>query len=376
MATADREGGVLDWLSRRLNLTEIFSLLTSYGMFHAELDSRKPLREALADATERPLPSYARWPRVLGLMTVVLIGIEILTGCLLGLYYLPAPEAAYASLGTILRDVSSGALVHQIHFWGAQVLLAVLLVRLGRFFVQRVYQPPRELVWVFAALLLLVCFHLDLTGRALPMSTTAYWGSVRALEIVAAVPVYGSLVLFLLGGIETGISDLTLIRFYVLHVALLPGLAVLLIYLHFSGVRRIGLTASSAAEPDVAGGAQFRLHLANLAIVLTLLVGLVVTLAVLLPVPFPGAADPYTTPPGVGPPWYLLACFGFLEWSSSVLPQWLAGLLLFAGVCAFVLLPFVDRTRAGGLGRRLWIVAAILLATFWLLLTVYGARVA
>ena len=84
-------------------------------------------------------------------MVVVLIGLEILTGSLLALYYLPTPEAAHASLGTILRDVTIGGLVHQIHFWGAQVLLAVLLVRLVRFLLQGVYRPPRELVWVFAA---------------------------------------------------------------------------------------------------------------------------------------------------------------------------------------------------------------------------------
>ena len=375
MAADDKRQGTLEWLSRRLNLTEVFSLLTSYGMFYAELDPRKPLREALAEAAARPTPSLARWPRVLGLMTVVLIGLEILTGCLLGLYYLPAPETAYASLGTILRDVSTGAMVHQIHYWGAQVLLAVLLVRLARFFYRRIYEPPRELVWVFAALLLLVCFHLDLTGRALPMSATAYWSSVRALEIVGSVPLYGSLVLFLLGGAETGISDLTLIRFYVLHVALLPGLAVILIYLHFSGVRRVGL-APATDEPRVPGRVQFRLHIANLAIILTLLVGVVVTLAVLIPVPFPGPADPYSTPAGVGPPWYLLACFGFLEWTAGVLPQWLAGLLLFIAVSAFVLAPFLDRTRPGSLGRRLSLVGAALLLVAWLLLTVYGARVA
>ena len=369
-----RAGGLTDWLAARLNLTEIFSLLTSYGLFYAELDPRKPFREALAEAAARPVPSYARWPRVLGLMVVVLLGIELLTGALLGLYYLPTPESAYSSLGTILRDVGSGALVHQIHFWGAQVLLAVLLVRLVRFFVQGLYRPPHELIWISAALLLLVCFHLDLTGQVLPMTTTAYWTGVRALEIVGAVPIYGSLVLFLLGGAEAAISDLTLIRFYILHVALLPGLAVLLIYLHFSGVRRIGLTPA-AGDAEVAGRLQFRFHLANLAIVLTLLVGLVVSLAVLAPVSFPGAADPYATPAGVGPPWYLLACFGFLEWTAAVLPRWLAGLLLFFGVSAFILVPFLDRGQPGSARRRLTLALAALLALAWLLLTWYGARV-
>lgn len=375
MGERRRVGATLDWLSARLNLTEIFSLLTSYGLFHAELDSRKPLREALAEVAESPAPSYARWPRVLGLMVVVLIGIELLTGSLLALYYLPTPETAHASLGTILRDVSTGGLVRQIHFWGAQVLLAVLLVRLARFLLQGVYRRPRELAWVFATLLLLVCFHSDLTGRALPMTTGAYWSSVRALEIVGSIPFYGSLVLFLLGGAETGIGDLTLIRFYTLHVALLPAMALTLIYLHFSGIRRVGLTPT-ASEPQVASRRQIRLNMANLAIVLTVLVGVVVTLAVLAPVPFLGAADPYATPPGVGPPWYLLAFFGFLEWTAGVLPQWLAGLLVFLAVSGFVLLPFFDRTRPGSLGRKLALAAAALLIFVWLLLTAYGARVA
>jgi quinol-cytochrome oxidoreductase complex cytochrome b subunit len=373
--SSNRAAGIVDWLSRRLNLTEIFSLLTSYGLFYAELDPRKPLTEALREAGARPAPSYSRWPRVLGLVVVVLIAIELLTGGLLALYYLPTPEAAHASLGTILRDVGAGALVHQIHFWGAQVLLAVLLVRLARFFLQRLYQPPRELAWVFAALLLLVCFHLDLTGRALPMTEGAYWTSVRALEIVGAIPVYGSLVIFLLGGVGAGISDLTLIRFYVLHVAILPGLAVMLIYLHFSGVRRVGL-APAGDEKQVVGRLQFRLHLVNLAIVLTLLVGVVVTLAVMAPVPFLGAADPYATPPGVGPPWYLLALFGFMEWTSGVLPQWLAGLLIFTGFSAFVALPFYERAKPGGRRRRLALAVAALLVIAWLALTYYGTRVA
>lgn len=375
MAGKDDKGNVLDWLSRRLNLTEIFSLLTSYGLFHAELDSRKPLREALSEAAERPAPSYARWPRVLGLIVVVLIGIEILTGSLLALYYLPTPEAAHASLGTILRDVSSGGLVRQLHFWGAQLLLAVLLVRLARFLLQGVYRRPRELTWVFATLLLLACFHLDLTGRALPMTIEAYWSSVRALEIVGSIPIYGSLVLFLLGGVEAGISDLTLIRFYGLHVALLPAMALMLIYLHFSGVRRVGLTPR-ADDSQVAGRLQVRFHVVNLAIVLTVLVGILVSLAVLAPVPFLGAADAYATPPGVGPPWYLLAFFGFLELTAGVLPQWLGGLVVFLAVSAFVLLPFVDRTKPGSLGRRLVLAGAALLIIAWLLLTAYGARVA
>jgi quinol-cytochrome oxidoreductase complex cytochrome b subunit len=372
---SDRKSRLLDWLSDRLNLTEIFSLLTSYGLFYAELDTSKPLREALAEATRRPMRSYARWPRGLGLIVVVLIAIEIVTGGLLALYYLPTPGSAHASLGTMLRDVQFGWFVHQIHFWGAQLLVAVLIVRLLRFFLQRVYSPPRELTWVFGALLLLVCLHLDTTGRVLPMTASAFWSTVRSLELVAAVPLYGPLAIFLLGGEQTFVSDLTLIRFYVLHVAVLPMMAVALIYFHFSGVRRVGLSMLGKEKSRV-GGMQMRMHVANLAIVLALLFGLLVSLAVLVPVPFEAAADPYATPPGARPPWYLLASFGFLEWTSGLLPQWLAGGLLLLGFLAFIVVPFVDHSRPGGKRGALRLVLAILAIVAWILLTGYGARVA
>ena len=62
-----------------------------------------------------------------------------------------------------------------------------------------------------------------------------------------------------------------------------------------------------------------------------------------------------------------LAFFGFLEWTAGALPQWLAGLLVFLTVSAFVLLPFVDRSRPGTLGRRLWLAAFVLLILVWLL---------
>lgn len=368
-------GGLINWLSARLNLTEIFSLLTSYGLFHGELDTRKSLPDALAEVRGQPMPSYARWPRVLGLMVVVLLGLEILTGALLSLYYLPTPETAHASLGTLLRDVHFGWLIHQIHFWGAQALIAILILRVLRFLFARVYEAPRELVWVLAALLLLVGFHLDLTGRALPWTSQAYWSSVRSLEIAASVPVYGSIVLFLLGGGGTAITDLTLIRFYVMHVAVLPFLAVLLVYLHFSGVRRIG-TMALPGEKSVSADKAVPIHLVNLAILLTLIFGLVVSLAVLVPAPFEAEADPFSTPMGAQPPWYLLAPFGFLEWSTTVLPLWLSGSLLFLAFAAFVALPFMDRRSGERRGRRFRSALVVVFLIAWIAFTLYGARVA
>ncbi|MCP4203197.1 MAG: cytochrome bc complex cytochrome b subunit [bacterium] len=368
---------LLGWLSTRLNLTEVFSLLTSYGLFYTELDPRKPLAEALEEALEKPVPSYSRWPRVLGLVVLVLLAVEILTGGLLALYYLPTPQSAHASVATILRDVDFGALIYQTHFWGAQMLIAVLILRLVRFFLQRVYRRPRELVWVFGVLLLLVSLHADLTGRFLPWTTSSYWSTVRAIEVLATVPVISNGMLFFIGTGGSFISDVALIRSYILHIAVLPLLALALVYFHFSTVRRIGLSGEEKTT-SIPGRRAVRAHLASLAIIFVLLLGVLMTFAVLAPLPFESKADPFSTPSGIGPPWYLLAPFGLLEMTAGFLPRWIVGLAMLMATVAAVALPFLHRPRpeeAGGRRPLVWAAAAIIVVS-WVLLTLYGASVA
>ena len=370
--TAAEEASLTGWLDRRVNLTEIFSLLPSYGLFPAEIDSRKPLKAALAEVEERPWPSFARWPRVLGLIVMLLLFVQFVTGGLLALYYLPTPETAHASLGTIVRHVDYGWFIHQMHSWGSQVLLLVLGLRLVRFFLTRSYRPPRELLWVFAAALLLVCFHLDLSGKALPFTEASYWSTIRALEIAGSVPIYGGVLMFLLGGGGAALSELALIRFYVLHVAVLPAVAIFMLYLHFSSLRRVGST--DRAAPSVPGTKAFRVHVANIAILLTVAFALLISLAILAPSPFEAEADAFTTVPGIGPPWYLLAPFGFLEWSAPFLPRWLAGTIIFLTFVAFLGLPFWDRSKGAGKTRNT--ILGVLFLVILILLSVYGARVA
>lgn len=366
-------GSILDWLERRLNLTEIFSFLTSFGLFYTGVDSSKPLRAAVREALDKPIPSYSRWPRVLSLIVVLLVALETLTGGLLALYYLPTPETAHASLGTILRDVDFGWLIRQIHFWGAQILIAVLILRIVRYFVQRTYRAPRELLWVFAWLLLFVALHSDLTGRLLPWSENSYWSTVRAIEIARAVPLYGPVLVFLIGGAESIISDLTLIRFYLLHVALLPALAVAIIYLHFSGVRQTGL-AETVEETKLPGRIAFRINFLNMVILLTIAFAVLLTLAILVPTGFQSVADPFRTVPGVGPPWYLLAPFAVLELTAGVVPRWLAGTLLFLSTLVVVGVPFWYRPATGRRPLPAFLLGAVVVL-LWLLLTWYGARV-
>jgi quinol-cytochrome oxidoreductase complex cytochrome b subunit len=151
-------------------------------------------------------------------------------------------------------------------------------------------------------------------------------------------------------------------------------MAMLMVYLHFSGVRRVGMT-EIAGEHKRKGRTAFRRHMLNLGIALAFLFGVIGTLAVLFPHPFGTPADTYATPTGIGPPWYLLAPFGFLEWASGPLPRFLSGGLLLILFIVFVAWPFIDRGDSANQKTINWLVAALVLAA-WIIFSLYGARVA
>lgn len=362
---------ILEWLEERINLTEIFALLTSLGIFYTPVDTRKPLREALREALAKPMASYVRWPRVLGPLAVLIFLFQGGTGLLLGFYYRSSTAEAHESLRIILRDVNFGWLVHQVHRWGGQLLVAILILRMVRFFFEGVYRKPRELLWITGALLLIVSTHADFTGRLLTWNQVSYWKTVRGLETLFMLPVIGPLFAFLVGGRE--VTDFTLSRFYFLHIVVLPALTLALFYLNFATVRRVGLTAVSD-EVEVGGREQYRSYLYNLMILVVLILGGLVTLAVLLPVPFLPEANPFSTPAAIGPPWYLMAAHTVVEAFPQPVPDLVRGGFLLACLLAFVLLPFVDRPRGpeGQRGRLSTLAVGTLILVIWLVLTIYG----
>jgi cytochrome b6 len=345
----------------------MFSFLTNFGLFPSELDTRKPLREALDESLRRPLPSYARWPRVLGILSFLLFLFLAITGAMLSFYYQPTASEAYESVTSIVRDVQFGWFVHQSHRWAAHALLLILLVRIFRFYFQGLYKKPREALWVLAVLTFLLATHADLTGRLLAWDALGYWTTVRALEVLYALPVLGPVFTFLMG--SASINSLVLTRFYILHAATLPAMLLVLFYLNSSGVRRVGL--SSLPGESRSGPAVFKVYLHNLLILSVLMFGAIITLTMLLPAPFVPETDPLSTPPGVHPPWYLLAPHALLESLPSIIPRPVRGLLLEGILAAVLLLPFLDRSpwrpareRRAALAIGALVIVALLLLTW------------
>ncbi len=360
----------LGWIEARVNLTEIVSFLSMFGLLPAELDSRKPLRAALAESMSRPLPSYARWPHVLGILSFLLFSFLIVTGVLLAFYYQPTAADAYRSATSIARDVTLGGLVHQAHRWASILLLCVLALRLLRFFFGGLYSRGRELVWMVAVLTLGVATIADLSGRLLPWDARGYWTMIRAREVFDELPIIGPLSTFLVGG--TGLDSLILTRFYVLHILTLPFLMLVLFYIHFSSVRRVGLSRVGAAPPVAR---PLRVAVYDVILAALFLVGGLVTLTVLWPSPFDIAADPLVTPPNARPPLYLLAPHAVQEMLPSIVPMFVKGLFLEGLFAVVLLLPFIDRSGGTGPRRRLVLALGLLACLLWVVMTWWGWRI-
>jgi quinol-cytochrome oxidoreductase complex cytochrome b subunit len=361
-----RRSAWIAWLERRVNLTELFSFLTHFGIVYTPIDTTRPFAEVTRDLAAQRVPSYTRGPRVLGLLAAILFGLQVVTGVLLAYYYRPTPEAAYESTRTIVRDLPAGWFLHQMHAWGSYLLVAVVVLRLIRFFWDGIYRAPRELLWVSAVLLVWIALQLDFTGGLLTWDARSYWATVRGLEVIWSQPVLGPVLAFLLGG--RVVNEDVLIRFYVLHLLVLPVFYAGFLYLTFATLRRVGLSA--APETPQQPGTTMREHLFSMAMLTIVLFAVLVTMATLVPFRFVGAADPYATPGGVRPPWYLLAPYAVIE--GSRLPRSVSGLAVLAVGLATLLLPFWARGEGPAFDRRLrW--AGLALLASWVALTVVGA---
>jgi quinol-cytochrome oxidoreductase complex cytochrome b subunit len=358
--------GWVSWLERRINLTEIFSFLTHFGFVYTPVDASRPVGEVVRELATEPVPSYTRGPRILGLLAAILFGLQAVTGVLLAYYYRPTPQAAFESTSTIVRDLPAGWFIHQIHAWGAYLLVAVIVLRMLRFFWDGLYRAPRELLWMSAVIMAWLVLQLDFTGRLLTWDARTYWSTVRGLEVVWALPVVGPILAFLLGG--RVVNEDVLIRFYVLHAMVLPVAYAAFLYVTFGTLRRVGVSQPAAGTR--ARVTTFRDHLYSMAILGVLLFGALVTLATLLPFRYMAQADPYHTPAGVRPPWYMLAPYAVLQ--GLPIPTWITGFLLVAAAFAVLLLPFLIRTDHEAAARRVRIGGVIVLSV-WTLLSVAGA---
>ena len=208
-----------------------------YNWFEQRLGLGTPVIEA----AEHPVPaSTASWFYVFGSAATVILGLQILTGILLGLVYNPSASHAWASLEFLNHSVELGWFIRALHGWGSDFMIAIVLIHMAQVFLFGAYKFPRELTWIVGVFLLLLTLAMAFTGQVLRFDQDAYWGLGIGASILSRVPyIGGRLVDLMLGGPIIG--GPTLSRFFDLHVFIIPGLLLLLVGLHLLMVLRLGI---------------------------------------------------------------------------------------------------------------------------------------
>ncbi|HET9621523.1 MAG TPA: cytochrome b N-terminal domain-containing protein [Kofleriaceae bacterium] len=289
--------------------------------------------------TPAMLPDGASFARVFGAVLVFLFAVEAITGVGLAAFYAPSSTDAWASVTYVQDQVSLGWLVRGLHFHAASAIVIVAGAHLLQTAIVGAYKKPRELVWWLGILLLMLTLAWAVTGYVLRWDQAGFWANKVEVGIAAATPVIGAWIKSLaLGGNDYG--NLTLTRFYALHVLILPVIVIGLIALHIQLSRAVGATpiSSAPAAPEPRWPAQSARDAIAIALVFAILLVYVIQAG---GADLAAPADP-SSAYDARPLWYFRWLFEIRELAGSA--EKLAALATPAIVAgALVALPLVDR---------------------------------
>ena len=287
---------------------------------------------------------------VFGAVLVFLLGLEALTGIALAAFYSPSSTDAWGSVAYIEDQAAWGWLVRGLHHHGAGAIVIIAGAHLVQTAVAGAYKRPRELVWWLGIALLLLVLAWAITGYVLPWDQAGYWANRVEVGIAAGTPVLGGPIKELaLGGNDYG--NLTLTRFYMLHVALLPGVVTGLVVAHILLARRHGLTPVRKAAAAPRWPNQVLLDVTAMAFVFAVLFAVVASQG---GIGLAAPADP-SQAYDARPLWYFRWLFELRELAGSA--EQIAAMVAPALVGGFLIaLPLLDKGRERGAQHRtLWL---------------------
>ena len=199
-----------------------------------------------------PVPGGSRWAYVFGSVLFFIFIMQAVTGILLMFYYVPTADHAYASTQYIIHDVDYGWFLLSYHFWGSTAMVVCVFAHMSQVFLWGAYKKPREMIWLVGLALFGIVMGFGFTGYLLPWDQRAYWATTVGVEIMDKTPLLGDFMArFLKGGPTPG--QMTLSRFFVIHVMMLPAALMGLAGLHLFFFRCGG---PGRSIPRYAGGAQ------------------------------------------------------------------------------------------------------------------------
>ncbi len=299
---------------------------------------------------------------IFGVLSMVVLINQIVTGIFLTMYYKPSAAEAFASVEYIMRDVDWGWLIRYMHSTGASAFFVVVYIHMFRGIMYGSYKKPRELVWVLGMLIYLVLMAEAFLGYVLPWGQMSFWGAKVIISLFGAVPyIGGALTEWIMGDYLP--SDATLNRFFALHVIALPLVLLLLVVLHIFALHEVGSNNPDGVEikkgpkgnrwsaTAPADGIPFHPYLTVKDLFYTGCFLIICAFILFFEPTFGGLflehdnfveANRLVTPLHIKPTWYYTPFYAMLR----VIPDKLSGVIVMFGAIAILFfLPWLDRGK-------------------------------
>ncbi len=316
------------------------------------LDQRTGVDSLLHEALDEPIPGGAAWAYVFGSGLLFLFVSQIITGICLALYYVPSADHAHTVVSYMVKEVAAGSFIRSIHAYGSSGIIILLLLHIGQTILYGSYKGRRELLWLSGCILLALMLGMAFTGYLLPWDEKAYFASAVGTNLIAEVPFIGPpLQQLIRGGDQMG--TLTISRFYVLHVFVLPAILIGFIAAHVFFFRKAGAAGpikEDPVHPKLPTVPFYPRQVLIDAVFAIGLIGILAIVSVAIPMELGPAANPANTSFLPRPEWYYRPAFQWLKYLSG---HWslIGGILLPALLALiFAAVPFLDRRPE----RRPW----------------------
>ena len=332
------------------------------------VDDRFPWTETIKyHSTEYYASKNFNWWYIFGVLAMVILVIQFVTGIFLTMNYKPSAAEAFASVEYIMRDVEWGWLIRYMHSTGSSFLFIVVYLHMFRAMLYGSYKKPRELIWIIGILIFFVLFAEGFSGYLLPWGQMSYWGAQVIISLFGAIPFIGEALVDWIRG-DYAISDITLNRFFAFHVILLPLFFVGLVFLHIVALHHVGsnnpdgveIKEHKGADGIPLDGVAFHPYHTSKDLV-GIIVFLIIFSGVLFFAPDMGGyflehanfepANMMATPEHIAPAWYFTPFYAILR----AVPDKLWGAIFMGGAVLLpALLPWLDRSRVKSIRYRGW----------------------
>jgi ubiquinol-cytochrome c reductase cytochrome b subunit len=370
-----------------------------FASFCSWVDSRVPglQKQWKYHMSEYYAPKNFNFWYFFGVLSLLVLVIQLVTGIWLLMSYEGSAERAFASVEYIMRDVEMGWMIRYMHSTGASAFFIVVYLHMFRGLLYGSYRAPREIVWILGMLIYVALMAEAFLGYVLPWGQMSYWGAQVIISLFGAIPVWGDAIVEWIRG-DYLISGITLNRFMSLHVVAIPLVLVALVVLHVLALHEVGsnnpdgveIKANKDANGKPVDGVPFYPYYLPAHDMTAIVVFLFFFCAVVFFFPEMGGfflehanfeeANPLKTPAHIAPVWYFTPFYSILRavtFDIGGIDAKLGGFMAMgAAIFVLFLLPWLDRSPVRSVRYRgpLFKVMLLLFAAFFIILGILGVK--